>query len=199
VHVIIDDQAGETVVGSALFAKMGASGEPQVRGKLIHRLLQALPDFAADERAAAAERYLLRAVPDLPADNRHALAGKVVAILGDPRFAALHAGDSQAEVSIMGTVTVSGQNYAVSGRIDRLGSTDDEVFILDYKTNLRPPLSETDIPFAHKAQLALYREVLKPIFPGKTVNCLLIYTEGPHLYALSEAELEKALLAIARQ
>jgi ATP-dependent helicase/nuclease subunit A len=71
------------------------------------------------------------------------------------------------------------------------------VFVADYKTNRVPPASQEAIPFAHRAQLALYREVLSPLFPGKTMECLLIYTEGPHLYSLTSEGLEKALLAIS--
>jgi ATP-dependent helicase/nuclease subunit A len=62
-----------------------------------------------------------------------------------------------------------------------------------------PPASAKDIPFAHRAQLALYAQVLSPLFAGKAVECLLIYTEGPHLYSLESTDLEKALLAISPQ
>jgi ATP-dependent helicase/nuclease subunit A len=199
IHVIIDEQEGENIVTSALFSDKRLAAQPQIRGKLIHRLLQTLTDFDADEQAVSAKRYLERAVPHWPEGERDRLAGNVLDILGDPRFASLHGENSQAEVSIMGTIHLNGRDYAVSGRIDRMGVAGDDVFILDYKTNLVPPATEADIPLAHQAQLALYREVLKPIFPGKTVHCLLIYTEGPHLYSLGEEELGKALLAISRQ
>jgi ATP-dependent helicase/nuclease subunit A len=199
IHVIIDEQEGENVVTSALFSEKKLGAQPQIRGKIIHRLLQSLTDFEPAERPAAATRYLDRAVPQWSASDRQALADNVLAILDDPRFAGLHGENSQAEVSIMGTIHLNGRDYAVSGRMDRMGVTGGDIFILDYKTNLVPPATVEQIPFAHRAQLALYREVLKPIFPGKTVHCLLIYTEGPHLYSLGEADLEKALLAISGQ
>jgi ATP-dependent helicase/nuclease subunit A len=198
-HVIIDEQEGETIVPSALFAEKQPAGQAQIRGKLIHRLLQTLTDFAPDGRQAAAERYLARAVPYWSEIERQILADRVLMILEEPQFAALHDENSQAEVSIMGTIRLGSRDYAVSGRVDRMGVNEDGVFILDYKTNLVPPAMADQIPFAHRAQLALYREVLKPIFPGKTVHCLLIYTEGPYLYSLAEAELGKALLAISGQ
>ena len=97
----------------------------------------------------------------------------------------------------MGTVRLGDRDFAVSGRVDRMGVEGDLVSILDYKTNRVPPPTKDDIPFAHRAQLALYERVLSPLFPGKRVECLLVYTEGPHLYALDEAELGKALLAIS--
>jgi ATP-dependent helicase/nuclease subunit A len=117
--------------------------------------------------------------------------------VADERFAALFGEGSRAEVSVMGTIRVRGRDYAISGRVDRMGVNGDRVFVADYKTNRVPPASRDDIPFAHRAQLSLYREVLSPLFPGKTVECLLVYTEGPHLYSLTPEELEKALLAIS--
>jgi ATP-dependent helicase/nuclease subunit A len=170
---------------------------PAVRGKIIHRLLQSLADYSPALRDEAAERYLDRAVPYWAREDRQALKSAVLGILSHPDFIGLHMAGSEAEVSIMGTIKLATKEYAVSGRIDRMGVTDDHVFILDYKTNLVPPASREAIPFAHRAQLALYREVLKPIYPGKSIGCLLIYTEGPHLYSLTDEELGKALLALS--
>jgi len=199
VNAVIDDEEGDDIVPSALFVEKSSGTGAQVKGKIVHRLLQALPDFAPSARGAAAMRYLDRALPQWSQAVRRALADDVLGIIADPRFASLFAEGSRAEVSIMGTIHIKGRDYAVSGRIDRMGTAGDKVFILDYKTNRVPPVSRDDIRFAHRAQLALYREVLSPLFPGKAVECLLIYTEGPHLYALEGAELEKALLAISPQ
>jgi len=93
----------------------------------------------------------------------------------------------------MGTLTLGGQSYAVSGRIDRLAVLDERVVILDYKTNRVPPGSESDIPFAHRAQLAIYRSILSPLYPGKRIDCVLVYTEGASIYTLSEDALALAL------
>jgi ATP-dependent helicase/nuclease subunit A len=197
VHAIIDDEEGDNIVPSALFVEKPSGTGAQVKGKIVHRLLQALPDFAPAEREPAALRYLDRALPQWSAAARQELANDVLGIIADPRFASLFAEGSRAEVSIMGTIHIKGRDYAVSGRIDRMGVSGNKVFILDYKTNRVPPASLDEIPFAHRAQLALYAQVLSPLFPGKAVECLLIYTEGPHLYALESTDLEKALLAIS--
>jgi ATP-dependent helicase/nuclease subunit A len=197
-HTIIDGEAGDRIVASPLFSTNSSRGGSQQRGRIVHRLLQALPDFDPEERAAAAQRYLQRAMPGWSDVERGAVASPVLAILSDPRFGALHGAGSEAEVSIMGTIRLGQSLHAVSGRIDRMGVSGDTVFILDYKTNLSPPLSVAAVPFAHRAQLALYREVLKPVFPGKSISCLLLYTEGPHLYSIEPPELEKALLELSR-
>jgi ATP-dependent helicase/nuclease subunit A len=197
VTAVIDEEDGDLIVPSALFADKPLGSGAQVNGKIVHRLLQALPDFPAAERAEAAERYLLRAAPHWSPADREQLAANVLGIVADERFAALFGEGSRAEVSVMGTIRVRGRDYAISGRVDRMGVNGDRVFVADYKTNRVPPASRDDIPFAHRAQLSLYREVLSPLFPGKTVECLLVYTEGPHLYSLTPEELEKALLAIS--
>jgi ATP-dependent helicase/nuclease subunit A len=197
VHAVIDEEDGDRIVTSALFGDKTKTTMPAIRGKIIHRLLQSLADYPADTREEAADRYLDRSVPLWPDADRQSLKSAVLAILAHPDFADLHQAGSEAEVSVMGTIRIAGKDYAVSGRIDRMGVADDHVFILDYKTNLVPPATREAISFAHRAQLALYREVLKPIYPGKTIRCLLVYTEGPHLYSLTDEELGKALLALS--
>lgn len=93
----------------------------------------------------------------------------------------------------MGTLALDRQTYAVSGRIDRLAVLDDRVVILDYKTNRVPPATAEAIPFAHKAQLAIYREILAPLYPGKRIDCVLVYSENATVHTLSEAALRSAL------
>jgi ATP-dependent helicase/nuclease subunit A len=197
VTAVINDEDGDLIVPSALFAEKSSAGGALVRGKIVHRLLQALPEFAATERQATAHRYLERAAPHWTEADRERLASSVLGIVQDERFTSLFGEGSRAEVSVMGTIRVRSRDYAISGRIDRMGVRGDRVFIADYKTNRVPPDERQDIPAAHIAQLALYREVLSPLFPGKTVECLLVYTEAPHLYSLTQEELEKALLAIS--
>jgi ATP-dependent helicase/nuclease subunit A len=196
-HAVIDETAGDEVVTSLLFDPKRSGSGAQARGKIMHRLLQTLPEFDEMERVEAAERYLSRAAPDWSEAERMRIAVQALDILDDPELAFLHHADTKAEVSIMGQISLSDRAFAVSGRIDRMGRDDKGVFILDYKTNLSPPERREEIPFAHRAQLALYRTVLESIFPGEIIRCLLLYTEGPQLYSLTEAEVEKALLDIS--
>jgi ATP-dependent helicase/nuclease subunit A len=198
-HAMIDEEAGDDIVPSAIFREKLEVGGGRTRGKVLHALLQNLPAFEPAERRAAAMRYLSRSLPHWSEERQAELADRVLAILEDPRLARLHGPESRAEVSIMGTIRLGGTERAVSGRVDRMGIADGRVFVLDYKTTMVPPESEEEIPFLHRAQLAIYREVLKPLFPGKEIECLLLYTEGPHLYSIPSGELEKALLAISDQ
>ena len=132
-----------------------------LRGTLVHRLLQSLPDVAAEGRRDAALRYLARNAGDWTEAEREALAERMLALIGDPRFAPVFAPGSRAEVSIAGRLERPGRPPAlVSGQIDRLVVTAAEVLIVDYKTNHAPPTAEAEAPPGYVRQLALYRAVL---------------------------------------
>ena len=91
------------------------------RGTLVHRLLQSLPDIAAERRREAALGYLARNADGWTEDERSALAEGVLALIADPRFAPVFAPGSRAEVSIVGRLERPGRPPAlVSGQIDRL-------------------------------------------------------------------------------
>ena len=193
VGTVIDEEADDLLVTSALFGERAKSDRALQKGRFIHRMLQTLPEIAPEERAAAARRYAERAARFWPQAERDALVNSVIALLSHPDLQGTFGTHAQAEVSIMGTLKLGGQSYAVSGRIDRLADLDDRVVILDYKTNRVPPGEESSIPFAHRAQLAIYREILSPLYPGKRVDCMLVYTENASIYTLSDSTLALAL------
>ena len=120
------------------------------------------------------------------------------AILGSPDFAPLFSPESRAEVAIMGEVEVKGRKRLVSGKIDRLAVTDDEVMIVDYKTNRPAPAQLSEVPPAYVLQLALYRALLQPLYPGRKVTAVLLFTEQPGLIALTDAALDGALARLTQ-
>jgi ATP-dependent helicase/nuclease subunit A len=197
-RAVIDPEAGLSSAGSPLAASArGSPNDALERGRLIHRLLQVLPGMALDDREAAARRYLDRTVPSWTNEVRLQTYALVAAILADPAFSAVFAAGSEAEVSVMGTVSLDGRDHVVSGRIDRIAVSDTEVLIIDYKTN-RPPIETLDdVPFGYRAQMALYRALLAPLYPGRSIRAGLLFTEAPKLIALPTEVLEAALADIA--
>ena len=109
-------------------------------------------------------------------------------MLEDEAFAALFGPASRAEVAVAGVVGAR----VISGQIDRLVVGDEEVLIVDYKSNRSPPERADDVPEAYVRQLAAYRAVLRSIYPDRPVRCALLWTEGPSLMALPEPLLEAA-------
>ncbi|OQM73970.1 double-strand break repair helicase AddA [Manganibacter manganicus] len=168
------------------------------RGLAMHKLLQMLPDITEADRSAAAHRYLARTSAGWPAGEADVAWAAVEAILADPGFAPLFAKGSRAEVAIMGNLDVKGKMRTVSGKIDRLAVTDHEVLIVDYKTNRPAPASLANVPPAYLLQLALYRALLQPLYPGRAVNAALLFTEAPRLIALPQSVMDEALARLTR-
>ena len=80
---------------------------------------------------------------------------------------------------------------------DQRSPRDGRVIVLDFKTDRPAPTDAALAPEPYVLQLALYREVLRKIFPGKVVSCALLWTEAPHLMALPEARLDAAFKAFS--
>jgi ATP-dependent helicase/nuclease subunit A len=170
------------------------------RGRIVHRLMQSLPDIPAAGRQDAIERYLKGAAADfLPAEQAE-IARQVLTILNDLVFADVFAPGSRAEVPIVGRIAgASGVVIAVSGQVDRLAVTGETVLIADYKTDRVAPRRLAEVPDAYVAQLALYRAVLARIYPEKTIRAALIFTEGPNVMEVPGAAMEAVLAAIMSQ
>jgi ATP-dependent helicase/nuclease subunit A len=165
------------------------------RGLLVHRLLQGLPELPTSEREAAARRFLALPVHALDAEEQADICRETLTVLEAPAFAALWGPDAQAEVPVVGLIPASGTGtgHALSGQIDRLVVTEDQVLIVDYKTLRPPPKSEDEVPALYLRQLATYRAALARIYPDRPVACAILWTEGPRLMPISSERLTRHL------
>ncbi|PSJ56519.1 double-strand break repair helicase AddA [Kumtagia ephedrae] len=191
-------EPGEAVV-SGRSPVLDPEAEPAFaieRGTVLHKLLQVLPDLAEEDREPAARRYLGRAAAHWPEHERERALASVFGILRAEDFRPLFAHGSRAEVAVMGRVAVRGEERAISGKIDRLAVTAREVRIVDYKTNRPAPSGLEQVPPAYVTQLALYRSLLRPIYPGRTVSAALLFTEAPRLIVLPAAAMDEALVRL---
>jgi ATP-dependent helicase/nuclease subunit A len=170
------------------------------RGRIVHRLMQSLPDIPPAGRKDAIARYLNNAAAEfLPAEQAD-IAQQVLTILNDLIFAEVFAPGSRAEVPIVGRLAGgAGAPIAVAGQVDRLAVTRDAVMIADYKTDRAAPAALADVPKPYIGQLALYRAVLGRIYPEKTIRAALVFTEGPKVIEVLGAAMETALAEILKQ
>jgi ATP-dependent helicase/nuclease subunit A len=199
--VALSPSAAFEAEGGAVFARAAVSAADRrkalARGRIVHRLMQSLPDIPAANRKDAIERYLKNAAADLPAAEQADIARQLLTILNDLIFAELFAAGSRAEVPIVGRITPPGAPaIAVSGQVDRLAVTRDAVLIADYKTDRAAPLRLKDVPEPYIGQLALYRAVLARIYPKQTIRAALIFTEGPNVIEVPGAAMEAAMAEI---
>jgi ATP-dependent helicase/nuclease subunit A len=165
------------------------------RGRLVHKLVQLLPDLPVVERADAADQLLRRELPD-DAGLAEAIRREVDAVLADPALLPFLGPDARAEAPIVGNVETERGAYAVSGRIDRLLRDASGWRILDFKTNRQPPGSDEAIDAATVLQLALYRRLLQGLEPGVPVEAAVMWTVGPKLMPLAPHLIEQALAGL---
>jgi ATP-dependent helicase/nuclease subunit A len=164
------------------------------RGTVIHTLLSRLPDLDPAERRAIAEKYLRS--QKLPEAEIDAIVGETLAVLQHSEFARAFSKGSRAEIPIVADLSDLGPGVRVEGRVDRLAVTDDEVQIVDFKTDRTLPDNEDAVARAYITQMALYQAAIGRIFPNRRVVCALLWTRGPRLMPLSDERLAAELLAI---
>ncbi|MEM7169980.1 MAG: double-strand break repair helicase AddA [Pseudomonadota bacterium] len=168
------------------------------RGRLIHRLLQSLPDVPLEQRRQAAERYLATFLGG-PEPSKAAkfdsgeIVEEVLAVLNHPDYQALFGPDSRAEVPLVGLGQGGGEgltaDFVVSGQIDRLLVRRDRVVVVDFKTNRPPPRTAEEIPLIYLKQLASYQSVLSAIYPNRPIESYLLWTDVPSLMRVSHEQL----------
>jgi ATP-dependent helicase/nuclease subunit A len=143
------------------------------KGKVVHALLQHLPDLPRPERFAAAREYLCQAGFGLSETMQSEIERSLVSVLDNPATHALFGPESRAEVPLAGIVG----DVEIGGLVDRLVVEANCVTIADFKTDRRPPADITLAPDAYLRQLAAYHAILSQIYPEKVVFCQIIWTE----------------------
>ena len=112
--------------------------------------------------------------------DQKSYAEEVLAVLSDAEFADLFGPESRAEVPITGNLGT----HIVAGQVDRLIVGVKRVQIVDYKSNRPPPGDAADVSPVYLRQMSAYLAVLKSAFPGRTIDCALLWTDTPHLMKL---------------
>lgn len=135
------------------------------RGSFLHYLLQYLPEIAPNLRREVAERIK-------PADIE--IPEQLYQLLENPQFSALFSQNSLAEVPIIGRI----DNQIISGQIDRMVVKENEILIIDYKTNQSVPLNADAVPRVYKTQMRAYKQLIKNIFPDKVVKTYLLWLQN---------------------
>jgi len=162
------------------------SGDGLRRGRLVHRLLQTLPELATTARAAAGRRYLGFGVHGLSVAEQESILVETLAVLERPDFAAVFGPQSRAEVPIAAVM----DEHAITGQIDRIVVLKDRVLIVDYKTLRPPPADPGAVPLAYLRQLAVYRGALQAVYPRHSIEAAILWTDGPKLMPIPSALLD---------
>lgn len=162
------------------------------RGRLVHALLQHLPEVDLKDQERAARAFVAARGLNLAQELKDEIVAETLAIVGDASFTPLFQPGSLAEVPIVARIGEGEGAFELEGQIDRLAVLDRELLILDYKTNRPPPATPEEVAPAYIAQLAAYRVALKSLFPGLVLRAALLWTDGPRLMEIPSTSLDAA-------
>jgi ATP-dependent helicase/nuclease subunit A len=172
-----DDPAKSSIAASPLGDHLAKSrlarAAAMERGRIVHALLQHLPDIPPAQRQATGAKYLAQSGLALAPADQGRILFSVLKILENPSLTPLFGPGSRAEVPLAGVLG----DVEIGGLVDRLAIRPEKILIADYKTNRTPPATPDAIPPAYLGQLAAYRAILQQIHPNRPVDCILIWTE----------------------
>ncbi|GHB02576.1 double-strand break repair helicase AddA [Algimonas arctica] len=201
VPAAIEARRHQTASPSSLLARQApiarVPGQGRLlRGILIHRLLEILPDHAPSRRRKLCERMLAE-YPDFNEAERDVIQTEVFGVLDNPSFATVFAEGSRAEVSLAGRVpSIRGGEVYITAQVDRLNVTPDTIYLVDYKSNRPVPTRIDEVDESYLAQMAAYRELARAIWPGRDVRCGLLWTDTPNLMWLPDNAMDAVLTQV---
>ncbi|MES1985062.1 MAG: double-strand break repair helicase AddA [Pseudomonadota bacterium] len=152
------------------------------RGKMLHALLERLPDLPPEQRRESADRWLKNIFRVSTYSDRCTIIDHVLSVIDAPDFADVFSSGALAEAPIAAVVG----DIVISGTVDRLLVRPDVVQLVDFKTGNRVPQDNAAIPTPHLRQMAAYVAALSVIFPGRRIEAGLLYTAGPRLIVLPD-------------
>tara|TARA_B100000676_G_C18079301_1_gene850064 strand:- start:244 stop:3657 length:3414 start_codon:yes stop_codon:yes gene_type:complete len=151
------------------------------RGKIVHKLLEFMPNESKTTREKTAFRWLNSISPTIPINDQKKMVKSVLRILDNPNFAYLFDSKSVSEVSLGALI---GSQY-ILGKIDRIIIKNDIVRIIDYKTDIEPPTDEKNISEKYLSQMAAYKIATAIALPEYSIECGLLFIENSELIWLS--------------
>jgi ATP-dependent helicase/nuclease subunit A len=156
------------------------------RGRILHSLFERLPETEPSLRERAALSWLEHSAGIADHAARAEFVADALKVIGDSAFGDVFMPDALAEAPIAGVI----DGQVISGIVDRLIVTDNEVLVVDFKTGRRVPNSPEACARSHLRQMTAYASVLKSIFPNHVVRAGLLYTSGPVLHILPDDIME---------
>lgn len=157
------------------------------RGTLLHGLFQRLPDIESDRRREVADRWLQAQKGIVDTAQRTEMIQTALSVLNNPDWSALFSTKSFAEVPIAAVV----DEHVISGTVDRLLVTDNQIYVVDFKTGRHVPKDAERAPVAYLRQMAAYVAALEKIFPDRGIKAGLLYSQGPEMFELSKEIIER--------
>ena len=166
------------------------------RGNQIHLLLEKLPNMEAGLWSKLARPILENESLADDGENLDGIIDEAVKVLQKPDLSFLFGPDTFAEVSISALLPEC-DNRLMNGIIDRLIIANDEIIIVDYKTNRHVPSIEDEVPEGLMRQMGAYASAITQMYPLQRVRPYILWTSTSELLPLTYLKVINCLKALS--
>lgn len=164
-------------------------------GNLVHYLLEHLANSTPSDRQKQAQQMLDMADSEFEHDQSSIIQA-CLGVLSNDALSHLFQSNSCAEVPITANIPELG-GRRINGIIDRLVVTNDEVLIVDFKSNRIIPDRAETVPLGIVRQLATYQSAVSQLYPDMRVKCFILWTQSSELTLLEDKQLHDSLASVS--
>ena len=156
-------------------------------GNCVHRLLEILPNVDKSQRAEIATNVLQQMLKLEFKNLSEQIFSEVINILENKNFSKFFAANGKSEIEITGIINgAKNKKFEITARIDRLIISENEVYIIDFKTTRQPPQKVEQVLKENIIQLGIYHRLLKSLYPNHQIKCALLWTHNATLMEIDE-------------
>lgn len=152
------------------------SNPAQIRGKLIHKILEIFGKNYPEDKTWLLDitKKIIAKEENLSNDSKNQIFDLTANFLASEQFEKIFRGNVKCEVEITAD--------KISGRIDLLAEQENEILIIDYKSDETVPKA---IPDQYAAQLTTYKNIVEKIYPAKKISCAILWIKSLQISFLS--------------
>ncbi len=147
------------------------------RGLAIHKVLELITNFSEHQHEEVAKKILSQKIYNLSNEEISQSWQDIKSVIYHEEFAKIFSSAPLREVPIFGEV----DGKTISARIDCLLVEENEILVVDYKTNRPPPTKVSSIPKSYIKQLEIYEKLLSQIWQDRQIKTAILWTDIPKL------------------
>jgi ATP-dependent helicase/nuclease subunit A len=183
--------ASSRVIQRTIYNSPSTQNKTLEKGTIIHKLLELLPFGQDQNQSEFITKFLNKYAAEFSTEELYQIKQNCLNILTNKAFNNVFGPNARSEVPITGMID---NKFLISGQIDRLIINDNDIYIIDFKSNVSPPLDESYVAVEYLRQMAAYRILIKQIYPKHNIICALIWTQTPSIMFLSDLLLDQQSL-----
>ena len=115
------------------------------------------------------------------------LMREAAGVIQNPDLGFLFSPEALCEVGISGQLSPQHEEQ-MNGVIDRLLVRDDDVWVVDFKTNANVPKMPSDVPLGLLRQLGAYSTAVARLYPHHIIKPAILWTKTAQLMPISYAQ-----------